>query len=378
MKKYNIGITANTCWYIYNFRANTIKNLISKGYFVYVIAPFDEYTNRLLELGVTHIDIYIDQGGTNPFNDFRTMIGFYKIYSSVIKLHVVLNFTPKNNIYSTVAAYLNGVKVINNIAGLGLIFINQGLMAKIVLGLYRISQRLADKVFFQNDDDKSAFLEKKIIPETIADRLPGSGVDLNRFKYTPVNNQNKIVFILVARMLYDKGVGHYVDAARFLIGKYGHKVEFNLLGFLDSKNPSAVSCEQMDSWVEEGIVNYLGSTDCVENFISGSDCVVLPSFYREGVPRSLLEAAAMGKPIITTDNVGCRETVQHQVNGFLCLPQSTDSLIEMLDRFINLNPEERISMGLASRAKVEREFDEKIILEKYHAAIESCLNYIKL
>ena len=374
MKKYNIGITANTCWYIYNFRLNTIRQLISKGYFVYVIAPVDEYTKRLTELGVTHIDIYIDQGGTNPLNDFRTLISFYKIYSSRIKLHVVLNFTPKNNIYSTVAAYFNGIKVINNIAGLGLIFINQGLMARVVLSLYRISQRFADKVFFQNDDDKTAFLENRIISESIADRLPGSGVDLDRFKFSPADNQNKTVFILVARMLYDKGVGHYVEAARYLKGKYGDRVEFKLLGFLDSKNPSAITSEQMDSWVKEGVVNYLGTSDCVESIVSEVDCVVLPSYYREGVPRSLLEAASMGKPIITTDSVGCRETVQHGINGYLCAPQSTESLIEMLDRFIKLQPEDRVSMGLASREKAEKEFDENIILEKYNAAIEACLN----
>ncbi|WP_036830306.1 glycosyltransferase, partial [Photobacterium sanctipauli] len=158
------------------------------------------------------------------------------------------------------------------------------------------------------------------------DRLPGSGVDTSRFKASEAPDDGIVRFLLIARMLYDKGVGHYVEAARELKLKYGHKVEFQLLGFLGVNNPSAVTESQMKKWVDEGIVTYLGTSDSVENEIAKIDCQVLPSFYREGVPKTLLEAGAMGKPIVTTDNVGCRETVDDGINGFLCIPKSTESL----------------------------------------------------
>ncbi|GAK22976.1 lipid carrier : UDP-N-acetylgalactosaminyltransferase [Vibrio sp. JCM 19052] len=173
-------------------------------------------------------------------------------------------------------------------------------------------------------------------------------------------------------MLYDKGIGHYVEAARDLKKKYGNNVEFNLLGFLDVDNPSSVSIGAMQGWVDEGIVTYLGVSDEVEKEIAKSDCMVLPSFYREGVPKSLLEAAAMGKPIVTTDNVGCRETVDEGINGFLCQPRSTESLIEKLELMINLSHQQRLELGVASRRKVEREFDEKLVIEKYLNAVNEC------
>ncbi len=167
-------------------------------------------------------------------------------------------------------------------------------------------------------------------------------------------------FLLIARMLYDKGIGHYVEAARELRARYGNVVEFRLLGFLDVDNPSAVSKTEMQQWVEEGIITYLGVSDKVEEEIAQVDCMVLPSFYREGVPKSLLESGAMGKPIVTTDNVGCRETVDDEVNGYLCEPRSSSSLIVSLDKIIKLTHQERLMMGIASREKMAKEFDEKL------------------
>ncbi|MBF4443663.1 glycosyltransferase, partial [Vibrio anguillarum] len=180
-------------------------------------------------------------------------------------------------------------------------------------------------------------------------------------------------FLLIARMLYDKGIGHYVEAARELKVKYGDAVEFRLLGFLDVNNPSAVSKQEMQSWVDEGIVNYLGTSDSVEKEIAQVDCMVLPSFYREGVPKSLLEACAMGKPIVTTDNVGCRETVDDGMNGYLCEPRSTASLVKKLEMMVAHSHEQRLKMGLQSRSKVEKEFDEKIVINKYLEAVNHAL-----
>lgn len=367
-----VAISANTSWYLYNFRRNTITALLGAGYQVVAIAPKDEYSPKLESLGASFCHVNIDQGGTNPVKDIGTFFSFIKIFQSV-KPDVVLNFTPKNNIYGTLAGHFVGSKSVNNIAGLGMVFINEGLTSKIAKFLYKISQSKASKIFFQNEDDKKLFLESRLAPSYLVDRLPGSGADLNRFQVRLANDDGIIRFLLIARMLYDKGIGHYVEAARALKSKYGDKVEFRLLGFLDVNNPSAVSSSDMQKWVDEDIVNYLGTSDCVEEEIAKVDCMVLPSFYREGVPKSLLEAGAMGKPIITTDNVGCRETVDDGVNGYLCEVRSTESLIEKLELIIQMSHELRLNMGRQSRLKIEREFDEQIVINKYLDAVKECL-----
>lgn len=363
-----IAITSNTSWYLYNFRKNTIKSLIDNGYQVIAVAPADDYSSRLEGLGARFVHVDIDQGGTNPFKDLYTIFAFGQIFVKH-KVSLVLNFTPKNNIYSTLAALVCGVKVINNIAGLGVLFVNENYTSKVVRILYKISQRYAHKIFFQNEEDRAFFVENKIARQNVTDCVPGSGVDLSRFSVTRSEDDGVVRFLLVARMLYDKGVVHYVEAARALKDKYGHAVEFRLLGFLDANNPSAITEEQMQSWVDERVIIYLGVSDCVEHEIAKIDCMVLPSFYREGVPKSLLEAGAMGKPIVTTDNVGCRETVDHGVNGYLCEPRSTESLQEALGRMVEMGHRERLLMGLKSRKKIEKEFDERIVIRKYLDAI---------
>ncbi len=371
-KKKNIAITSNTSWYLYNFRKNTIIFLINSGFNVYAISPFDEYSEKLEMLGAIHIDIKINSASKNPFIDLYTLLSFYKLFK-LFKFDVILNFTPKNNIYGTLAAKLNKIKVINNIAGLGTLFINDNITSRLARNLYRYSQKYADKIFFQNNDDLSLFLEKNYVKKSKIDRLPGSGVDLSRFKLSLSENKHKLRFLLIARMLYEKGITFYVDAARILKEKHGNNVEFCLLGFVGVNNPSAITNEQMNSWLSEGIINYLGTTDAVEYEIAKADCIVLPSFYREGVPKTLLEAGAMGKPIITTNNVGCRETVTHGLNGYLCQPKSVSSLVDAIDTFIKLPYEKKLEMGKNSRKKIEAEFDEQIVIKKYLDALKEIL-----
>lgn len=367
-----VVITSNTSWYLYNFRKNTIVALIEEGCRVIAVSPIDDYSQKFADLGAEYHHIEIDQGGTNPVRDIITYFGFMRLYRK-INPDAVLNFTPKNNIYSTLAAKFFKARVVNNIAGLGMVFIHESLTSKLARFLYKISQRKADKIFFQNEDDRKLFLDHKLASPSVTDRLPGSGVDLTRFTLQPSENDGVVRFLLIARMLYDKGIGHYVEAARLLKAKYGDKVEFQLLGFVGVDNPSAVAEDEMQAWVDEGIVNYLGVSDSVENDIAKVDCMVLPSYYREGVPKSLLEAGAMGKPIVTTDNVGCRETVDDGINGYLCELRSTESLTEKLDLIIQMTHEERLEMGRQSRLKIEREFDEKIVIQKYLDAIEEVL-----
>lgn len=372
-KKNIVAITANTSWYLYNFRANTIKALISDGYDVVAIAPEDEYSRFLPLLGCRFIPLKMDSGGMNPFKDSLTLYAIFWLLQRN-RFDVILNFTPKNNIYFSLIARLFSIPVINNVAGLGNVFINGGLVCRFCRLLYRFSQRSAAKIFFQNEDDRALFLTEIIPGYLRSDRLPGSGVDLKRFLVVEAPDDGVVRFILVARMLYSKGIEHYVDSARKLKKKYGDKCEFRLLGFLDANNPAAVKTERMASWIDENIILYLGVSDDVTHEIAGVDCVVLPSFYREGVPKSLLEAGAMGKPIITTENIGCRETVDHGINGFLCQPQSTDELVAALDAMIQLSHAERLVMGANSRRKMVAEFDENIVIGKYLDAIRGILS----
>ncbi|WP_133623305.1 glycosyltransferase family 4 protein [Erwinia sp. LJJL01] len=371
MKLHTVAITANTSWYIYNFRKNTIKALLNSDYKVVILSPSDEYSDKLIELGCDHFNIMIDKGGTNPVKDLLTFYFFYTLYRR-LGVSVVLNFTPKNNIYSTLAAKLNKIKVINNIAGLGAVFIKNDLLTKFVKFLYKFSQSKADFVFFQNQEDYKLFQDSHIVLKNSA-VLPGSGVDLDRFALSVAPDDGNVVFSLVARMLIDKGVYEYAEAAKTLKRKYGDSVKFQLIGFLDESNSRSVSKQKVDAWVQDGFIQYLGKTDNVEFILKSTDCIVLPSFYREGVPKSLLEGAAMGKPIVTTNNVGCRDTVDDGVNGYLCKPGSADDLTFKMEAIINLSHSERIAMGIKGREKVTAQFDERIVIDNYLVQIKNLL-----
>ena len=358
-----IVISANTSWYLFNFRKGTIQALLEKGCDVIAVAPVDPYSEKLRELGCHFEPLYMDRGSTNPIKDMRTTWHYYQIFLR-LKPDLVFNFTPKVNIYSTLAAQFVKAKVVNNIAGLGSLFVSHSLASRIAKLLYRISQPLADFVFFQNEEDRKLFLDAGIVKQQFTDRLPGSGVDLSRFVVTPAPDDGSVRFILVARMLREKGVELYVEAARQLHQQYPN-LEFNLLGFIDEDNPSGISRTQIEQWQNDGTINYLGTTDDVTKVLANQDCVVLPSYYREGVPKSLLEAAAMGKPIVTTDNVGCRETVDNGLSGFLCTPNDLLSLKNALDKIITMTHAQRKKFGCTGRIKIENEFDENIIIKAY-------------
>jgi glycosyltransferase involved in cell wall biosynthesis len=227
-----------------------------------------------------------------------------------------------------------------------------------------------------NNDDLTLFVVNKLVSQTAADRLPGIGVDIDRFAPIPLPDKAALRFLLIARMLWDKGIGEFVEAARILKGQ-GLHAEFCLLGFLDVQNPAAISHQQMDEWVEEGVIQYLGVSDNVAEEIALADCVVLPS-YREGVPRTLLEAAAMARPIVTTDSIGCRDVVDDSVSGYLCQPRDAVDLADKISKIVALSHAERTAMGLRGRKKMEREFDEQIVIDKYLGAIKEILNHSKL
>jgi glycosyltransferase involved in cell wall biosynthesis len=364
--KRKVVIALNTAWNLVNFRAGLIKALVKAGFEVVAVAPVDEYAVRLNSLGCRFIALPMDNQGTHPGRDLLLLWRFFWLLRRE-QPGVFLGYTIKPNVYGSLAAHFSGIPVVNNIAGLGAVFIKGGLLARFVRGLYRLALSRSAKVFFQNNDDLNLFVDSGLVRMGQTDRVPGSGVDLSRFSPQMMPANGRIRFLLIARLLWDKGVGEYLEAARIL-KRHGTNAEFCILGFLDVKNPTAVSRSQMDGWVTEGLVSYLGETDDVRSFIAESDCVVLPS-YREGVPRSLLEAAAMGKAIIATDVVGCREVVEDGVNGYLCKPMDSGDLASKMEQLVKLTPEARHEMGRKGREKIEREFDEKIVIGKYLEAI---------
>ncbi|MEI8033289.1 MAG: glycosyltransferase family 4 protein [Chlorobiaceae bacterium] len=372
--KPKILITANTTWNLVNFRKGLIAALIEKGFDVVAVAPVDEYRGRLERLGCRFVPLAMDNQGTHPVRDFLLMLGFLKVFFRE-RPDVILAYTVKPNVYGSLAAVLLGVPVINNIAGLGTAFIRGGWMAKLVSGLYRVGLSRSKRVFFQNDDDRGLFVEQGMVRRAQTDLLPGSGVDLVHFstsQFVPVSKgEGQLVFLMVARLLWDKGVREYIEAVRMVRERYPES-RFQLLGFLDVKNQTAVPRQDVEMWVQEGLIEYLGTSDDVRSFLAASDCVVLPS-YREGTPRSLLEAAAMGKPLIATDVPGCREVVDDGVNGLLCRVRDSRHLAEKICSMIAMPVSEREAMGRNSRELVEQRFDEQIVIRKYLEVIEEIL-----
>lgn len=363
-----VVIALNSVWNLVNFRSGLIRSLVAAGYEVVAVAPPDKYVTRLKELGCRYIPFSMDSQGKNPIRDFWLFVRFLGLLC-YIRPSVYLGFTIKPNVYGSLAARVLGIPTINNIAGLGVVFSKSNWLTRLVRLLYRSALARSRRVFFQNEEDRLLFVSSEVIAASVSDRLPGSGVDLKQFSPVPLPSQSPIRFLLIARMLWDKGVGEFVEAARLLRQRHMH-AEFCLLGFLDVESPAAIPRSQMDQWVAEGVVRYLGVTDNVREDIAQADCVVLPSFYREGTPRTLLEAAAMARPIITTDSVGCRDVVDDGLNGFLCRPRDATDLADKMQQMLILSHDDRGAMGLHGRKKVEAEFDEQFVIQKYLQVIE--------
>jgi glycosyltransferase involved in cell wall biosynthesis len=359
-------IALNAAWNIVNFRAGIVRALIEAGYEVVAVAPPDEYAERVRSMACRFVPLTMDNTGTDPLRDALLLFGFWRILRRE-RPACLLCYTVKPNVYGSLAARSLDIPVINNIAGLGTAFLHGGMLNRVVTGLYRIALARSARVFFQNGEDQSLFVERGLVRAERAARLPGSGIDLDRFQVVPMPERGHTVFLLVARLLWDKGVGEYIEAARQIKARHP-AVVFRLLGFLGAKNRTAVPAEVVQQWVQEGLVEYLGSSDDVRPFIADADCVVLPS-YREGTPRSLLEAAAIGRPVITSNAVGCREVVDHGLNGLLCQPRDGASLARQMEDFLALSATDKRLMGMRGRLKMERQFDERVVVERYLEAV---------
>lgn len=366
MKK--IVISYNTTQYVVLFRSNLIMELIKDGFDVYVISPFDEYVARLLSLGCTHVDVKM-ASGINLLLDIKYFIDIYLALRR-IQPKYYLGYTIKPNIFGNLACRLLGIKTINNVTGLGSIFINKSWTTKFVIFLYRIAFGNAYKVFFQNPDDQEYFLKLHVTTLNNSETLPGSGIDLEKYKPEAginFDNCSEFVFLFIGRVTKEKGVQEFLEAARIVKIKFPN-ASFWVIGSLDHTNPSKIDEQYFQDFVNSGVVDYHGFVDDVRPFIISATCVCLPS-YREGTPRSLLEGAALGKPLIATDVPGCRQVVKEGDNGFLALPQSSSSLAMAMEKMLSLSDKTRISFGMRSRILVETLYDEKIVINAYKRAL---------
>ncbi len=363
----HILMTVNATWNIWNFRRPLVEALLADGHRVTVLAPPDDAVADLERIGCRFRPLEMSVKGLNPVADLMLQGRLRRIFQEE-QPGAVLSFTIKNNIFGAHAAAAVGVPFLPNVTGLGTAFLSGGLLQTIAEQLYRRAFRGLPIVFFQNEDDRELFIHRKLVCVDQARTLPGSGIDLVRFALAAMPPQGSPpVFLMIGRLLRDKGVIEFVAAARQMKARHPD-VRFQLLGATGSENRTAIDAAAVRKWVAEGLVEYLGTTSDVRPAIAAASCVVLPS-YREGAPRTLIEAAAMGRPLLATDVPGCRAVVDPGVTGFLCEVRSADSLAAAMERFMKLSPRARTAMGEAGRRKMEREFDQSLVVAAYREAL---------
>jgi len=375
MSSFHVVMSANQAWNIYNFRLGLVSSLIAAGVRVTILAPLDSSSAKLKALGCDIIDVPMASQGINPVVDGLLIASYVRLLHR-LKPDLSINYTIKPNIYGSIAARLAGVPSLAIVTGLGYTFINDNIVARMARKLFAVALRYPAQVWFLNADDQRVFLQKNLVDPNKTRVLDGEGVDTSYFSPTvEARKDSGFRFLLVARMLWDKGIAEYVEAAQIVKRVYPN-ARFQLLGATGVDNPSAASSDQVKAWHDAGIVEYLGTSTDVRGVISNADCVVLPS-YREGVPRTLMEAAAMAKPLIATDVPGCREVVRDGKNGFLCKVRDGEDLSRKMIDMLELPSVQRAALGAASRTYVKSRFDEKLVIAKYfdflaggHAAVK--------
>jgi glycosyltransferase involved in cell wall biosynthesis len=361
-----IVLSINTSWNIVNFRRNLIERLQREGFDVVAVAPRDEHSDALVAMGVRFFPIDIDSKGLSPLRDIKLAAQYFRILKRERPV-ALLGWTIKPNVYGSLAAHALNIPVINNISGLGTAFIKVGLLTRLVQRLYRAALSRSATVFFQNQHDRDLFVAQRLVSPLRTALLPGSGIDLTQFIPDPGGEATTPTFLMVARLLRDKGVVEFADAARIVRGQRPD-VRFELLGFLDVQNRTAINREMVEQWEREDVLHYLGETKDVRPHLARATAVVLPS-YREGMPRSLLEAAAMGRPLIATDVPGCTEIARDGDNALLCRARDKDSLAAAMLAMLALTSADRAAMGARSRQIAEQEFNVLLVEARYLDAI---------
>lgn len=342
---------------IYNFRLELVEELLRNRHEVFISCPYGDRIGDLKEMGAIHKNISIDRHGLNPVKDLL-LIGRYKRLIKEVKPDIIFSYTIKPNIYGAIAAKRYGVPLVANITGLGTAVENPGFKQKICVALYRYAFKKVQKVFFQNKENLSFFLDNKIIKNKY-ELLCGSGVNLEKFRPIPYPAGKVIKFAFVGRIMKEKGIDYFLEAAKKTREKYDN-AEFHVYGFVESEYRG-----KLKQFVEEGVVIYHGMVKDNKSIYKDIHCLVFPSFYPEGISNVLLEAGASARPLITTDRAGCREVIDDGVNGFMVPVHNQRVLEDRIELFLKLSNATREEMGKKSREKVEKEFDRKIVVDKY-------------
>jgi glycosyltransferase involved in cell wall biosynthesis len=365
-----IALVANTSWSIYNFRLGLIRHFKSLGYRIVVIAPKDSFTSKLIKEEIDYREINILNYGTNIWQELTLINTLIKLYSE-IRPNLIFHYNIKPNIYGSIAAAYCRIPSIIITTGLGHLFEFKNILVRnITVGLYRIAAGLCKEIWFLNSNDQDVFIYKRIARKNKIKLLNGEGIDTEWFNPQSTKKEDGTTkFLFAGRLLKDKGIREYFEAAKYFTSN-NYPCVFKVLGFIDQSNPNSIPYEEIIKMQDLKIIKYEGETTDVRPFLSEADCLVFPSYYREGISRILMEASAMETPIITSDNVGCREIVDHNITGYLCEPKDTNSLISMIHNFLKLDTQDRIVMGKLGRKKMQRLFDEKLILKEYQKTVE--------
>lgn len=365
MKKV-ITFVSNNCWSIYNFRADVIRKLLEEGYQVAFIAPKDEYAEMLISMGCSYFPVQFSNKSLNPLTDIRFYFQLRRLYKK-IRPQLIFHYVAKPNIYGSLAASSLGIRSVAIVTGLGYAFDRKNWLYHLVKFMYKLALKRVEEVWFLNNEDARAFSKEKIAPIEKVKVLPGEGVNTGYF--TPQFNgvsqaKERFTFLMSTRLLKSKGISVYADAARIL-KKKDYDVQFDLLGFFEREHPDSITEDEISRWEQEGLIHYKGFVKDVRPYLKQADCFVFPSFYNEGVPRSLMEAASMELPIITCVNRGCKEVVQNNATGFLCNPNDPFDLAEKMEKMIGLAPEFRSRMGKHGRMLVIKKFSVENVVGEY-------------
>lgn len=357
MKKSKVLFLVNHDVVIYNFRLELVERLLQEGYEVWISSPYGERIDDLKKLGCYYVEADISRHGMNPITELR-LLQYYKKIIKKIKPDMVFTYTIKPNIYGAMASRKYKIPCVVNITGLGTAVENGGLTQKITVMLYRLAFTKIQRVYFQNEENRQFFVDRKLAMGKHG-MLPGSGVNLERFAPIQYPNDNTIEFAFIARIMKEKGIDNYLEAARIIHKKYSNTV-FHVCGFCEAEYDG-----KLQEYVDDGSVIYHGMVRNVREIHKVCQCIIHPTYYPEGLSNVLLEACASSRLIITTDRSGCREVVDDGINGFIVKQQDTKDLVRVIEKFISLPYEKRKEMGENARIKVEKEFDRQIVVEKY-------------
>ena len=342
---------------IYNFRLELVERLLAEGHQVVISSPYGERIDDLVALGCEFRPITLSRHGMNPVQEMKLLWDYLKIIKKE-KPDVVFTYTIKPNIYGGIACALRKVPYVVNITGLGTAVENSGLVQKITVMLYRLALARVQRVFFQNEENRQFFVDRKLAMGKHG-MLPGSGVNLQRFSPLEYPGEETTEFVFISRIMKEKGADQYLEAAEYIREKYPN-TRFHICGFCEQAYE-----QKLKDLHDKGIIIYHGMVRDVKQVIAKTHCTIHPTYYPEGLSNVLLESAACARALITTNRSGCREVIDNGINGFVVEQKNTQDLIDKIEVFLALPWEQKKAMGIAGRAKVEREFDRQIVVEKY-------------